>query len=72
MYPVWAAGKSTFLVIFKAEGGLSEKELAEKAFTRLKESKAILIDKNKKIIGLAGNKRELANAILDRVSVRPK
>ncbi len=82
------ASPSTFLVIFKAEGGLSEKELVDKAFERLKESKAdivvandvavagqdegkiILMDKNKKMAKLAGNKIELANAIFDWVSVR--
>lgn len=82
------ASPSTFLVIFKAESGLSEKELVKMTFDRLKESRAdlavandaaiaggdegkiILIDKNKKSTGLAGNKSELANGILDGVSER--
>ncbi len=43
---VKAASPSTFLVIFKAEGDLSENELAEKAFARLKKSKADLVVAN--------------------------
>lgn len=54
---------STFLVIFKAEGGLSEKELAEKAFDRLEESGADLVVANE--VAIAG-KPEGEALIIDK------
>ncbi len=54
---VKTASPSTFLVIFKAEDALTEKELSKRAFGRLKKSKADLVVANDMaIVGRDGGK----------------
>lgn len=66
---VKTASPSAALVIFKAEGGLTENELAEKAFARLKESRADLVVAND--VAIAG-KPEGEVLIIDKAGKADK